>query len=87
MQAGERPVRDHPLQHFDRVVPDDAQILQFQRVDFLQQAADAGAMHLDGDVIRVRIRLGDYRRGLAMPEPISSTTGAVLPKIPLASTR
>ena len=65
VDGGERAIGDHLFQHFERVVADDAQVLQLFLSDQLQQAADAGTMDFDGDEISVRARFRDLRRRIA----------------------
>jgi hypothetical protein len=55
--------RDHVAQHLDRVMLDHAQVGDAARGDFLQQAADAGGVHLDAKVVVLRVPLGDGGRG------------------------
>jgi len=56
------------LQYFDRIVPDDAHVLQVQVAELLQKAADARSVHLDAEIIVFRVRLRDRRSGLAHAE-------------------
>src|SRR6266545_2738320 len=68
MHAVERGRGDHVAQHFDRVVLDDAHVLETQVGDALQQTPHARGMHFDSEIIVLRVLLGDVRRGLAHAE-------------------
>ena len=68
VHAGERGRRDHPLQHLDRVMLDDAHVVQLRFADALQQRADAGLVHLDADEVVLRQRGGDRRGRIAHAE-------------------
>jgi len=65
VDGGERAVLDHALEHLERVVPDDAQVLQALRLDAVEQAAHAWPVHLDRHEIGVRLRGGNRGGGLA----------------------
>jgi len=65
MDRREAVIADHVREHLERVVPQHAQICQRLALDRIQQAADARSVHLDGDEIRFRMRLGDGERGFA----------------------
>ena len=47
---------DHVVQHFDRVVLNDAHVGQRVGLDQPQQAADAGRVHFDPEIIVMRVR-------------------------------
>jgi hypothetical protein len=68
VDGGERRRRDHRLEHLDRVVLDDAHVLEPVLGDALQERADAGRMDLDADEVDVRARGGDRRGGAAHAE-------------------
>jgi hypothetical protein len=68
MDARQRRRRDHPGQHFDRVVLDDAHIAEALLADASQQRTDAGRMYLDADEVAVGHRRGDLGRGLPHAE-------------------
>ena len=68
VHAVQRVVGQHVAQHFDCIVLDDADITELPFLDLLEQAAYAGRMHLDGEVIVVRVRLRDGGGGLAHAE-------------------
>src|SRR5262249_17463668 len=65
MDGRERAVGDHVLEHLDAVVADGAQVRELFLLDPVEQAADPGAVHLDGEKIDFRMRLGDLGGGLA----------------------
>src|SRR6185369_8869126 len=65
----ERTGRDHVAHHLDRVVLHDADVGETQLPDVPEQAADAGCMHLDREVVAPR-RLGrDARSGFSHARP------------------
>ena len=68
VHAGQRARRHHLLQHLDRVVAQQAQVVQAPLADLAQQRAHAGLMHLDADEVEVGPRQRDLRRGLAHAE-------------------
>ena len=68
MQAGQRSVGNHLLQHLDRIVLNDAQVGKLSRLDLPQQGANAGRVDLDTDEIFVRQGFGNVRRGAAHAE-------------------
>ena len=53
---------DHALQHLHRVVLDDADVPEPSLRDQLQQAADAGRVHFDAEVVVLRVGGGNRRR-------------------------
>ena len=65
VQPGKRRVGDHLFQHVDRVMPDHAQVGEAFLGDSPEQAAYAGQMDLDGDVVVLAMGLGDGYAGLA----------------------
>jgi len=65
MNRREAVIGDHVLEDLERVVTDHAQVRQCLALDRIQQAADARPVHLDGEEIRFRMRLGDRERGFA----------------------
>jgi len=68
MHAGERGSRNHVAPERDGIMLDDAQVGQSALADLLQQTADAGGVHLDAEVIVLRMRGSDERGGLAHAE-------------------
>ncbi|MET3818931.1 hypothetical protein ABID76_001575 [Burkholderia ambifaria] len=60
--------REHVLEHFDRVVLDDADVRQILLADQLQQRADARLVHLDAEEVVARAVRGDFRGRRAHPE-------------------
>jgi hypothetical protein len=64
----ERARRDRLLEHLDRVVRDHAQVRQPRVARGLQQATDAGAMHLDAEVVALAMRGRERREVLAVAE-------------------
>jgi hypothetical protein len=68
VHPGQRSRPKHVAQHLDRVVLDDAQIVQTQFGNQFAQAADARRMHFDAEVVVLRVRRGNRRRGLAHAE-------------------
>jgi hypothetical protein len=67
VDGGERRVPDHARQHLQRVVTDHPQVGQPVPGNPVEQAADAGPVHLDGNEIGIRTRPGDRRRRFAHP--------------------
>jgi hypothetical protein len=65
MDRRERPVLDHALEHFHRVMADDAQVDELARLDAIEQATHAGPVDLDRDEIRLGMRRRNCRRRLA----------------------
>ena len=59
MDAGQRSGWDHVAHHLHRVVLDHPQVGKFAGGDLLEQAADARRMHLDAEVVVLRVPLGD----------------------------
>ena len=74
MDRRERAVGDHVLEHVDGVVADHARFSSSAAAIAVQQAADAGPMHLDRDEIASGCALAISTVVSPMPEPISSTS-------------
>src|SRR5207237_1308941 len=55
----ERRWRDHRVHDLDGVVADHAHVRETERLDAVQQRADARQMDIDGDEIDVALRIGD----------------------------
>ena len=68
MNAGERCLRDHRCDHFDRVVADHTHVGKTELADALQQAADARTMDFDAEEVILRACRGDRGRGFAHAE-------------------
>src|SRR5256885_10806412 len=68
VHAVQRVRSDHVLYHLDRVVLDDAQVLEMQLGDAFQQAADARGMDLDSEIVVLGMFPRDRRGGLAHAE-------------------
>src|SRR5215472_2336255 len=60
--------RDLPLEHFDRVVADDADVARAVALEREQQAADAGTMHLDAEIVAPGMRARERGEVLAVAE-------------------
>ena len=60
--------REHVLEHFDRVVLDDADVRQILLADQLQQRADARLVHLDAEEVVAGAVRGDFRGRCAHAE-------------------
>ena len=69
VNAGERRGRDHRGDDLDGIVTDHAHVRETVGFDALQQAADAGAVHLDPQKVVARPRERDLGGGLAHAEP------------------
>ena len=68
VHAVERRGRDHVLDHLDRVVLDDAQVLEMQVADAFQETPDAGGVDFDSEIVVLGMFLRDRRGGLAHAE-------------------
>ena len=66
--AGQRGRSDHVLHHLDRVVLDDAQVLETQVGDAFQETAHAGGMDFDSEIVVLGMFPRDRRGGLAHAE-------------------
>jgi len=78
---------DHVPEHFHCIVLDHPQIAQAQGFDLVQQAADAGAVNLDAEIVVLRMGGSDGSSGIPMPKPISRIFGALRPKAVSRSSR
>ncbi len=81
VDRGEAFVRDHALQHLDGVVPDHSQIVQAERLDPVEEAADPGPWTSTAMKSASGCAWAMAAVVSPMPEPISSTSGAVLPNV------
>jgi hypothetical protein len=68
VDAAQARSRDQVLDHLDRVVLHDAQVAELASLDHAQQAAHSRGVHLDAEVVDLRIRSRDLRRRVAHAE-------------------
>lgn len=64
MRPGQRAIWNHVLQNFNRIVLDDANVVQFMFADLLEQTPHPRGMHLDPQVVILRMGGRDFRRSL-----------------------
>jgi len=65
VDCGERTVRDHVLEHVQRIVADDSQIGEIFPFYRIQEAPDAWPMHFHGDEIGLGMSLRNLGGGFA----------------------
>ena len=68
VHAVEAGRREHVLEHFDRVVLDDADVREILLADQFQQRADTRLVHFDAEEVVVRAMRGDFRGRCAHSE-------------------